>query len=444
MSYKILRSDGTTELTTIADGTADTAATGLTLAGPNYVGYGLSLNENLVKLLENFASNVAPMTTNVQGQLWFNKFTQTLNVFTGQEYAPVSGVTVSGTRPYIAKEGDIWYNNNTNQQFLYSNNQFNLIGPIYTKQQGASGVLPITVNDGSSSGITHDILQVQFGNTVIATFSTDLRFIPSPAMTGFPYINQGITLNNTLTNASLNSNLVGSVLGPVTGDVVGNITATTLTGTLTGNVFGNVTSTRILTSSLSTITSSTNYSTTNTAWVGNLSTANAQITGGNISSTDATFTTGVVTNFSTGNAQITAGNITNLGNLSATTYTGSNASITTAVVTNFSTGNAQIVGGSITGLANITATYDRATNFSTGNAQITGGNVTGLGSLSTTAGTFNSITTSTIAITGGNLTVTNFATGNAVITGGYATGLANVISTIASHNITTTYNIKFN
>ena len=84
MSYTILNSDGTTVLTTIADGTADTSATGLTLPGPNYVGYGLALNENLVKLLENFASNVAPQTTNVQGQLWFDKFNQTLNIFTNQ------------------------------------------------------------------------------------------------------------------------------------------------------------------------------------------------------------------------------------------------------------------------------------------------------------------------------------------------------------------------
>ena len=54
MAYTILKTDGTT-LTTIADGTRDTT-TSLSLAGPNFVGYGQYLNENLVYLLENFAA----------------------------------------------------------------------------------------------------------------------------------------------------------------------------------------------------------------------------------------------------------------------------------------------------------------------------------------------------------------------------------------------------
>ena len=101
MSYTITKSDGTT-LTTINDGTID-STTSLELPGPNYIGYGKYLNENLVYLLENFASNTAPSGTNLQGQLWFNKFTQTLEVFTTQGYIPVAGVLIQSTqRPKLS------------------------------------------------------------------------------------------------------------------------------------------------------------------------------------------------------------------------------------------------------------------------------------------------------------------------------------------------------
>jgi hypothetical protein len=71
MPYTINNYDGTL-LTTINDGTKDTT-TSLILAGPNFVGYGQYLNENLVYLLENFAGNTAPAGINLQCQLWFNK-----------------------------------------------------------------------------------------------------------------------------------------------------------------------------------------------------------------------------------------------------------------------------------------------------------------------------------------------------------------------------------
>ena len=108
MAYTITKSDGTT-LATIAHGTINTIATNLNLAGPNYVGYGQALNENLVYLLENFASNSAPIGTNLEGQLWFDKTHQTLNVFTTAGYSPVSGITVGSSFPVAQKNGDIFF-----------------------------------------------------------------------------------------------------------------------------------------------------------------------------------------------------------------------------------------------------------------------------------------------------------------------------------------------
>ena len=53
MAYKINNTFGTL-LVTLADGTIDTTTTDITLIGKGYAGFGEKLNENLVKLLENF------------------------------------------------------------------------------------------------------------------------------------------------------------------------------------------------------------------------------------------------------------------------------------------------------------------------------------------------------------------------------------------------------
>ena len=54
MAYTINNTVGTV-LKVLADGTIDTTATDLTLIGKGYAGFGERLNENFVKLLENFA-----------------------------------------------------------------------------------------------------------------------------------------------------------------------------------------------------------------------------------------------------------------------------------------------------------------------------------------------------------------------------------------------------
>ena len=54
MAYTVNKTDGTIQ--TVADGTIDTNSD-FTLIGKNYAGYGEFFNENLVKLLENFANS---------------------------------------------------------------------------------------------------------------------------------------------------------------------------------------------------------------------------------------------------------------------------------------------------------------------------------------------------------------------------------------------------
>lgn len=411
MSYTIYKSDGTV-LTTIGDSTRDTT-TSLSLAGPNFVGYGLYLNENLVHLLENFAANSAPSATNLQGQLWFDKFNQKLKVFTDQGYVPVSGVTNSGNQPAQGKDGDIWYNTTTEQLFIYDSNNttgFKLVGPNYTRAQGVSGAIPSTIGDASISGIDHDILKLQFGNVTYAIVSSDNEFVPSPGIAGFSTIRPGLNFNSNIASPTINSNLVGNVTGNVVGNLTGNVVAATLSGQLTGNVIGNLTGNVIAT------------------------TLSGHLTG-NVTSPYTT-----ATNFNSSNIVVTGGYVNNLANLSATDLSSTTLTVSQAILNNLSTANISATGGQITGLAGLTSNQAQVTNFVSSNVLVTGGRVDNLAHLSATTLSATNISTSNIVVVGGQITnitnstvailqATNFSSGNAQITGGSATGLTNITAT---------------
>lgn len=415
MAYTLTTSDGSVTIT-IPDGQFDNS-TGLTFAGPNAVGYGQSLDQNILTLLDNFASNSSPSGTNLQGQLWFNKSNQTLNVFTTQGYLPVSGITISTSQPTNANPGNTWFNSSTNQYYFYDGTNWNLIGPLYTKANGVSGAIPVVVNDASIAGVTHNIVKLQFGNVVIATLSSDSPFVPSPGIDGFSQIRPGITLNSSITNTALNTNVVGNLTGDVVGNLTGNVTATTLSGSLTGNVTGNVLATTVLTNTL-TATTITGNTVSQFGQATNFSTGNALITGGTLTGLANVATVNLIT------STITGTTATFSGTISATSP--SFAGTPTAPTANPGTNTAQIATTAFVSNAVTTGINGLSTMAfqSANNVNIIGGNIGGITNLSATAGTLNVITSTNQTTT--NLVATNFITGNAVITGGYINSVANI------------------
>jgi len=443
MAYTILKTDGTT-LTQISDGALDTSTT-LSLPGPNYVGYGQALNENLVYLLENFAGNAAPLGRSIPGQLYYDTANQILKVYSsvpGVGYTSVSGITNSGLQPAVAKTGDIWYNTSTEQASIYDGGRFKLIGPIYTRSQGQSGAIPVEVTDAVAAGVTRNVISMKYGNIIVATFSS-VGFTPGGFDPGFPYINPGITLNGNITNPTLNTNIVGRLTGPVTGDVTGNVTATTLRGTLTGNVVATTVTGTLTGDTYGTHTGNVVAPYTQTT---NFTTGNAVITGGTINNiSDITSTYLYTTNFSTGNLLVLS------GTASLNTLTGTNVR-----ATNFSTGNAVITGGYLTGIANITVGTATATNLavattvvgnlSTANAQITGGNITVNNAIVANI-TVGNLSTANAQITGGNVAVTNIQatqgtltvlnTSNAQVFGGNVSNIVGYNNILIAGNLYT-------
>jgi hypothetical protein len=57
MAYNITLTSGTSLISGgLADGIIDNTSTSLTLVGKNYPGYGIFLNQNMVRLMENFSN----------------------------------------------------------------------------------------------------------------------------------------------------------------------------------------------------------------------------------------------------------------------------------------------------------------------------------------------------------------------------------------------------
>ena len=106
MAYLIYNNDGSI-LTTLSNGEVDVLSTSLALVGKDVNNYGQYLNNNLVKLLTNFAGASEEALGQVQpGQLWFDIFTKKLKVYDGSTFQSSSGATIDGASP-TPSEGEL-------------------------------------------------------------------------------------------------------------------------------------------------------------------------------------------------------------------------------------------------------------------------------------------------------------------------------------------------
>jgi len=92
---------------TVQDGVINTQ-TDLSLIGKGYAGYGESIAENFLHLLENFSNGSAPSKP-ITGQLWWDSASAKLQVYNGTGWQ-----TAGGSAPYQSvapsglAQGDIW------------------------------------------------------------------------------------------------------------------------------------------------------------------------------------------------------------------------------------------------------------------------------------------------------------------------------------------------
>lgn len=216
MSYTITTTQGVT-LATIADGTVNSTTTSLTLIGKNYAGYGIFLNENYIKLLENFSNTTAPSAA-ITGQLWYDSTNNVLKVYTGSQWKPISSSAASSSSPTSPVTGDLWWDIGNAQLKVWSGSAWVTIGPSYTATSGTSGAVVETILDSSS--ISHVVVKFYISNSVIAILSKDSTFTPQTSIAGFTTVKPGMNLisSSTLTGAQF------------TGDASNALTVNGITG----------------------------------------------------------------------------------------------------------------------------------------------------------------------------------------------------------------------
>jgi hypothetical protein len=167
MTYKINKTDGSL-LTEIIDSAIDQTATDLTLIGRNVSGYGELINENFVKLLENFASTSSPNNP-IAGQIWFDTAQNRLKVYDGNGFKIGSGPIVTGIPPTELVQGDLWIDSAENQLHFFDGTDLQLAGPIYKDTQGLSGFTVESVYD--SNGALRVLVYLWAGQTLLGIFS---------------------------------------------------------------------------------------------------------------------------------------------------------------------------------------------------------------------------------------------------------------------------------
>lgn len=205
MAYQINKTDGTI-VATVADGQVDQLSTDLTLIGKNYSGFGEALNENFIKLLENFASTARP-THPIRGQLWFDVQELKLKIYSGTQFVPVGSATIANVQPATLGVGDLWFNNVDAQLYFFDGTAPILLGPSYSASQGLSGLKVDSILDTLNQ--TRVVTYMYTNGILLGIFSKD-SFTPKNAIIGFtgsigPGFNAGnlagLKFNVTATNA---------------------------------------------------------------------------------------------------------------------------------------------------------------------------------------------------------------------------------------------------
>ena len=147
MAYTINKTDGT-PIVVVADGQIDQATTDITLVGKNYSGFGEFLNENFVKILENFASQSQPSNP-LEGQLWYDTAEARIKVYSGVSWKSIGTAVLSESRPLQVGVGDFWFNSIDKQLYFYDGVRDYLLGPDFSFNQGISGIRVEQIEDNN-------------------------------------------------------------------------------------------------------------------------------------------------------------------------------------------------------------------------------------------------------------------------------------------------------
>jgi hypothetical protein len=234
MPYILIKSDGTT-LTTVQDATVDNT-TSLTFVGRNYSGYGQTIEENFLHLLENFSSPVAPAHP-IQGQLWFNSTLKQLQIcYDGSTFINVSNATVSNVKPADSATGSLWWDTGNNLLKVYVNGAWESSSVF-----GGAGSSWDFNKISSLVGLQPSI-KAFYNTSTFVVFSNQAAYSPLNdtivSTTQFPIIKPGITLPGAdpITGSSAASTSTGYLLWGTAAEAI-TTKGVTVTTTSSNNTY---------------------------------------------------------------------------------------------------------------------------------------------------------------------------------------------------------------
>lgn len=201
MPYILYKTDGT-KLVTVDDATLD-LSTDLSFVGRNYSGYGQVVNENFLKLLENFSSPTAPSNP-LKGQLWYDNGTNSLRVSQdGKTFKGLANIFVQTATPEFQNlnKGDFWWDTSVLQLKAFDGSSFQVIGPL---SPAATKAFWIPGDEAGPTASIIPILKASLANDIVSVVSNE-SFIPV----------EGSVIGNVYTNVKSGITLRGA--DPVTG-----------------------------------------------------------------------------------------------------------------------------------------------------------------------------------------------------------------------------------
>ena len=249
MPYSLTITNGSA-LVTVPDNTYDHTTTSINLIGANYPGYGLLLNENFIKLLENFSNNAAPANP-LQGQIWWDSQNKELKVWNvpssgSPNWKVISNSQTGPTPPTTPVIGDFWWNTTPGsfQLNVYNGTGWTNIGPATPPGAAATAIEGNTIIDTSAT--PHIVGNILIYNKLIGIASSDtLPFTPQSPVGGFSTITPGLNLTTNIVvagNASIGGSLTVSGSSALSTLVASGISTFTsnVVFTTSANITGNV------------------------------------------------------------------------------------------------------------------------------------------------------------------------------------------------------------
>jgi hypothetical protein len=172
MSYTLYKTNGS-KLLVIQDGMVD-STTEMSYVGKNYTGYGTSVNENFLKLLENFANTTSPVGA-ITGQLWYDTSESRLKLYDGNKFKSLGIVDYGSTKPARYVAGDLHVDPD-GSLFSYNGSAWTKIGPINLSSSVLNGGISTSIVFDQAQ-TSHYVVKLPVNGTTSTVISNDSLFL---------------------------------------------------------------------------------------------------------------------------------------------------------------------------------------------------------------------------------------------------------------------------